>query len=394
MDTRTDGQLVRAARSSDKAAFDVLIERYMSMVQRIARRMIGDIEIAQELAQEAMLQAFLSLTDLRSPERFRSWLYGITLNVSRAHIRSQRTDTYSLDALLGGVHYDAVDYGPTPDEIVERLELRHTVTQALETLSPANRAAIILFYYEGFNLHEASALLGISISALKGRLHKARRQLEANLLPVYTSVNRVEGASAMIPVKVVDVMRQQFVSESGETTIYCQVVLLDETAEQAIIIWIGEPDAMAIAQGLSHYETPRPMTPVLMARLLEATGSAVDSVIINTLRDDVFYATVSLTTGKQKQDVDARPSDALALAVQMGAPIYVSEEVMTQVGYSLPTGHLPTGKGLANILAYLEAEKQSFAERKTKHESKTDEQRKQENEQERQTVLSEAFSRT
>jgi RNA polymerase sigma factor (sigma-70 family) len=392
MDTRTDGQLVRAARSNDKAAFGLLIERYLSMVHHVARRMVWDMDIAQELAQEAVLQAFLSLADLRSDKRFRSWLYGITLNVCRTYIRSQRTDIYSLDAMLGGVYYDAVDYGPTPDEIAERLEIRHALKQALETLSPANRNAVMLFYYGGFSLQEASAILGISVTALKGRLHKARRQLETSLLPVYAPEISLKGASTMIPVRIVDVMRQQSLSDSGIVNIYCQIILLDEAERQAIIIWLSEPDAVTIAQGLNHYETPRPMTHVFLTRILEATGVVVESVTISALHGDVFYATVSLIAGTAKHTVDARPSDGLALAVQTSAPIFVSETVMQQVGQLIPAGQTSTGKGMADILAYLEAQNQLFAQKKARHENKTDEQRKKENEQERLAILSNAFA--
>jgi RNA polymerase sigma factor (sigma-70 family) len=394
MDTRTDDQLVRAARSNDKAAFGLLIERYMSMVQHIAQRMVRDIDIAHELAQEAVLQAFLSLADLRSEERFRSWLYGISLNVCRTYIRSQRTDIYSLDAMLGGVYYDAIDNGPTRDEIAERLELRRAVMKALETLSPANRTAVMLFYFEGFSLQEASAQLGISVTALKGRLHKARRQLEASLLPMYSPVNRMRGASTMISVKIVDVMRQQSLSDSGAVNTYCQVILLDEANRRAIIIWMSEPDAMAITQGLNHYETPRPMTHVFLARLLEATGAVVESVTISTLQDEVFYAMVNLITGTTKRTVDARPSDGLALAVQTNAPIFVSEEIMQQVGQPIPVGQTPTCSGMAGILAYLDTQNRTFAQKKAKHESKTDEQRKQESEQGSLTILSNAFGPT
>ena len=78
---RTDRELVILARQGDREAFGCLIERYQMLARRIALRMISVEDAAQDLVQEAMLQAYLSLSDLRNEESFRSWLYGIVLNV-------------------------------------------------------------------------------------------------------------------------------------------------------------------------------------------------------------------------------------------------------------------------------------------------------------------------
>ena len=92
MDQRIDTELVALARSGDKSAFGQLIERYQPMARRIAIGMVGNENIARELVQEALLQAYLSLNRLRDDERFKSWLYGIVLNVCRSHIRNQKME--------------------------------------------------------------------------------------------------------------------------------------------------------------------------------------------------------------------------------------------------------------------------------------------------------------
>src|SRR5512140_3513924 len=103
MDLWTDSELVVAARAGDKAAFGVLVERYETMVQRLAWRMIGDVDIAHDLAQDALLQAYLSLDSLQADSSFKSWLYGLTLNVCRMYIRS-RHSSISLETLVGGLY--------------------------------------------------------------------------------------------------------------------------------------------------------------------------------------------------------------------------------------------------------------------------------------------------
>lgn len=389
MTVQTDEQLVVQARSGDKTAFSTLIERYLPMVQRIAGRMVADSDIANDLAQETLLQAYLSLDKLRADGRFRSWLYGITLNVCRSYIRSQHTKAYSLDAMLGGVYY--ADASPTPQEILERLELRQWVMDNVASLSPANQAAVMLFYYESFSLQETASALGISVQALKGRLHKARRQL-AQMMVVHQPVNLVQGERAMIPVKIVDVMRKKLNEEDADSSIYNVVILFDEVDRRALCIWVGEAEGMAIAMGLSDYDAPRPMTPIFMSRLLEAAGASLESVQISTLKNETFYATVRIQANGRINEFDARPSDALALAVHAKAPVYVSEEVMRLTGQAVPAGQKVTGKGLATVLDHLDKQSQQWKAKISELQEQSTERRVQKITQETQALLAEAFT--
>lgn len=106
MREKTDTELLAAARDGNKDAFGYLIERYQHMAERIAQHMVDHAYIAQELAQEAVLQAYLSLDRLRNDGHFASWLYGITLNVCRTYLRSHKREEYSLEALMGGMFID------------------------------------------------------------------------------------------------------------------------------------------------------------------------------------------------------------------------------------------------------------------------------------------------
>src|SRR5688572_15436261 len=154
MDTQNDAAFVTAALARDKAAFGVLMERHSPMIQRVIWHRVYDHELTRDLTQETFLQAYLSLEDLRDPARFRSWLYGIALNVCRMFLRRRIPDTLSWEALQGGVYMpDAV----SPEEIAERLELRRTVAAAINRLSPAHREAVSLFYYEDFGIAESAA---------------------------------------------------------------------------------------------------------------------------------------------------------------------------------------------------------------------------------------------
>jgi hypothetical protein len=97
-------------------------------------------------------------------------------------------------------------------------------------------------------------------------------------------------------------------------------------------IWVGPPEGDALALQLGGGSMPRPLTPDLMARLVEATGARIERVVVSSLREQTFYASVGVRTRDGVAEVDARPSDALNLAVRVGAPILVDPEVMDASG--------------------------------------------------------------
>src|SRR5215471_6623437 len=126
----TDAELVAKVRLGDKEAFGKLVERYQQMVGHIAKKMIGDEWIARELAQEAILQAYLSLGNLKDASRFKSWLYGITLNICRSYLHDQKIDLLSLETIMGGDHSyitTASDIAIDPQTIAEAHDLHRLV---------------------------------------------------------------------------------------------------------------------------------------------------------------------------------------------------------------------------------------------------------------------------
>ncbi len=343
MDEQSDAELVILARAGDKRAFGQLIERYQPMAERIAMGMVTNAFIAQELAQEAILQAYLSLDHLRDSDRFRSWLYGITLNVCRGYLRDQKLDFYSLEALMGGMSIDATTFSGAlldPQAFVEEHELHRTMLRAVQALSPRERAATLLFYYEQFSLREVAAILEISVVAVKGRLYKARKQLKEHLLalpywePEDSSLR--QRRQTMIKVTVVEAV--SFLKPGTKERDTSMVVLLDEAGRRVLGIWIGPAEAAAIEMGLSKSQLARPMTMNFIAGVLKAAGATLEEVRIESLKDEVFYAIAKIRSGDTVNEVDARPSDALALAVVTGSPVYVADEILEKASVALPEG--------------------------------------------------------
>ena len=104
------------------------------------------------------------------------------------------------------------------------------------------------------------------------------------------------------------------------------VVLEDET--RTLPIWVGIPEANAIALELEKVLTPRPMTHDLMRNILESLSVSVQKIVVADLRDNTYFATITLNRNGESVDVDSRPSDAIALALRTAAPIYVDEVVL------------------------------------------------------------------
>ena len=113
------------------------------------------------------------------------------------------------------------------------------------------------------------------------------------------------------------------------------VVLREKEADRYLTIWIGADVADAIAFRLQDVTAARPQTHDLMLKLLEDLGGTVESVVVNDLREDTFYANVHIRRGDEVIDLDSRPSDAIAIAVRAGVPIYVADEVMDRAGIML-----------------------------------------------------------
>ena len=110
------------------------------------------------------------------------------------------------------------------------------------------------------------------------------------------------------------------------------VILRDLEGTKALPIWVGIPEANAIALEIEQVPTPRPMTHDLIRNILEGINATVTRIVVNDLKDSTFYATIFLTLQGQEVRIDSRPSDAIAVALRVKAPIYVTLDVIERAG--------------------------------------------------------------
>jgi len=116
------------------------------------------------------------------------------------------------------------------------------------------------------------------------------------------------------------------------------MVFLEEiNGEKALPIWIGIFEANAIALELRKISTARPMTHDLILNIIKGLKAEVTKIVVTELKDNTFYATIHITTKEGETEIDSRPSDAIAVALRVGTPIYVAEEVFSQAGRSEET---------------------------------------------------------
>jgi len=109
------------------------------------------------------------------------------------------------------------------------------------------------------------------------------------------------------------------------------IVILKAVASDAVLpIWVGIPEANAIAIEIEKVPGPRPMTHDLAKNLIQYMKGSLDRVVITELKDDTFYAMLYLTQDGESMTIDARPSDAIALALRADCPIYVAEPVLAK----------------------------------------------------------------
>jgi RNA polymerase sigma factor (sigma-70 family) len=366
----SDDVLVRRVLAGDKRAFGDLIDRHRVEAVRLARRLLRGPD-AEDVVQDAVLQAFLSLAKLRSPERFRGWLLGIVLNIARSRWRSR--PNYPLEAWVGGRMVAdplVLDAEPSPEVVHEARELHRVVTDAIATLPEAQRTTVELHYVEGLTLWEIASLADAPVGTIKARLHRARARLRQELAEAVSIGRRhtvaVEEAR-MVEVTVEDVLVRSpkaqpatwLADHKTNQLDYWRVVLLKErTGERVLPIWVHPFDGDWIAMRLAGLEFFRPVPHDLIARLLRIGDLRVEKVAVIGLRDKTFFGSLWIRAGGTVHEIDARPSDAIAIALDRGAPIFVAEETFGQAGVKV----LTAGRELPQLEAIHE---QSIAEGRT-----------------------------
>jgi RNA polymerase sigma-70 factor (ECF subfamily) len=180
----TDEVLVERVRSKDVAAFEELLGRYENKLYRLAMRFVRNENDAQEILQEAFLSAWRNLPGFEGRAQFGSWMYRVTVNAALMFLRARsRHPEVMLDdvepailhkAAEQSVHGSSEDWSQRPDEQLQSEELRRHIQEAADALPEGLRTVFLVRDVEGMSTEETAELLGLSLPAVKTRLHRAR----------------------------------------------------------------------------------------------------------------------------------------------------------------------------------------------------------------------------
>lgn len=186
-ETRADDRaLVERATAGDREAFGALVQRHQDRVFNLAYQVVRNREDALDVAQEAFVKAFASLSSFKGQASFTTWMHRIVVNLAIDCLRRRRRgDPTAYDDRLalpegGETGQSAAD---DPESALESRQVRSLLTRGIEALPPAHRAVLVLREIEGLSYEEIAASVGCSLGTVMSRLFYARRKLQKVLQP-------------------------------------------------------------------------------------------------------------------------------------------------------------------------------------------------------------------
>ena len=172
-----DQQIIASVLAGDRDAFATLIQRYSDPLYRHALGMTGSPDVAEDILQQSFIKAYHHLAEVRG--RFDAWLFRIVANGCKDWLKNIRRTHVSYE------EDDQPSSYATPDEDLDRSELRRDLDHSLAQLAPSLREAFIMKHVEGRSYEEMAELLQTTVGALKMRVHRAREALQALLEEKY-----------------------------------------------------------------------------------------------------------------------------------------------------------------------------------------------------------------
>jgi RNA polymerase sigma-70 factor (ECF subfamily) len=170
-----EAEWLARAQTGDDEAFSYLVEAYQVPVYNLCYRMLGNAGDAEDAAQESFFRAYKAIKRYDPSRKFSTWLLTIASNYCIDQHRRRRLPTFSIEETPTQDFPDRTAI--SPDNLLVRNEQQAQVRKLLESLSSVDRAAVVLRYWYDYSYEEIASALSLSVSAVKSRLHRARRDL-------------------------------------------------------------------------------------------------------------------------------------------------------------------------------------------------------------------------
>jgi RNA polymerase sigma-70 factor, ECF subfamily len=182
-----DAQLLERARAGDRAALETLLERHQAEVYRFGLKMCRDSEDAKDVLQDTLLAMARGVRDFRGASSISTWLYSVARSFcikKRRRSKFAPAEDRSLDRDVAPEARRLADPAKGADEVLAGRRVEHALEQAIDALEPMYREVLILRDVEGLTAPQVAEVLGVSVQAVKSRLHRARLSVRAHIAPL------------------------------------------------------------------------------------------------------------------------------------------------------------------------------------------------------------------
>jgi RNA polymerase sigma-70 factor (ECF subfamily) len=189
----TDALLVERVKLGDVRAFEMLVVKYQRRIERLIGRMVRDVDIVQDIAQETFIRAYRALPQFRGESAFYTWLYRIAVNTAKKALMDMKRDPLVTESALASrdeegdetsrVENELTD-GETPEALLASKEIGQAVNAAIEALSEDLRQAITLREIEGLSYEEIAEVMNCPIGTVRSRIFRAREAIAERLRPL------------------------------------------------------------------------------------------------------------------------------------------------------------------------------------------------------------------
>lgn len=188
-----DAALVARVQQGDQRAFEMLVVKYRRRIERLIARMVRDVDLVEDIAQETFIRAYRALPQFRGESAFYTWLYRIAVNTAKKALMQLKRDPLVSESALASAGDDDDDAsrveneltdGETPESVLASRQIARTVNEAIEALSDELRQAITLREIEGLSYEDIAELMNCPIGTVRSRIFRAREAISQKLKPL------------------------------------------------------------------------------------------------------------------------------------------------------------------------------------------------------------------
>ncbi len=189
----SDVSLVERAKRGETKAFEMLVIKYQRRIERLIARMVRDVDLVQDIAQESFIRAYRALPQFRGDSAFYTWLYRIAVNTAKKALVDMKRDPLVIESARTSVndegdetsrHERELTDGETPEALLASKEIAQAVNAAIDALSDDLRQAITLREIEGLSYDEIAELMNCPIGTVRSRIFRAREAIAQRLRPL------------------------------------------------------------------------------------------------------------------------------------------------------------------------------------------------------------------